>query len=237
MFRLIVAVSSLFVIADSAAASSPDPKSLAISGDELSRARELVQQLGSEQFAEREKAEIALAKMGRIARPALLEAANTDPNQEVRSRCTSLLPKATALEIRARLEVFLADTEGKFEHDLPGWNEFRVTVRNEWHMLGHLIWSDHSLDKAARGVFADLISGTTNRHVMMAVSCAQSELGSIAAARRQELYYQKYPRAIVVGGAIVRPNGPPRDPSTRTSRRCCSPSRSSHRSSPRARSR
>src|SRR5436190_13092418 len=75
---------------------SPDPKTLAVPDADLSKARQLVQQLGSEQFAERERAEETLAKMGRVARAALLEGANTDPSQEVRTRCQSLLPKATA---------------------------------------------------------------------------------------------------------------------------------------------
>ena len=89
-------------------AGSPDPKSLEIPAEELSRARELVQQLGSEQYAEREEAEQELAKMGRLARPALLEAANTDANQEIRSRASGLLPRATSLDFKARLDVFLA---------------------------------------------------------------------------------------------------------------------------------
>ena len=37
---------------------SPDPKSLAIPTEDLARARELVRQLGSEQFVDREKAEV-----------------------------------------------------------------------------------------------------------------------------------------------------------------------------------
>ena len=91
----------------SVAAASPDPKTLTVPAQELSKARELVHQLGSEQFADREKAELELAKMGRLARPALLEGVNTDPNPEVRSRCSDLLPKATALDLKARIEVFL----------------------------------------------------------------------------------------------------------------------------------
>ena len=199
-------------IAGAATAASPDPKSLTIPADELARARELVQQLGSEQFAEREKAEIELAKMGRLARPALVEGANTDPSQEVRARCSSLLPKAVSLDIKARLDVFLADADGKFEHDLPGWNQFRATLRNEWHLFGHQVWSDRSLDRAARVVFADLISTAINRQVILAAGGAQSDLGQIVAARRQELYNQKYPRAVVVGGMIIQPTVVRRDP-------------------------
>ena len=169
-------------------AGSPDPKSLEIPADELSRARELVQQLGSDQYATREKAEQELARMGRLARPVLLEAANTDPNQEVRARCSSLLPKATALDLKARIDVFLADAEGKYEHDLPGWHQFRGVLREEWSLFGFDVWSDRSLDKPARAVFAEIIASPDNRQIMMAAGGSKTELASIASARRQELY-------------------------------------------------
>lgn len=201
-------LAALVGLAGPAAASrgaSPDPKSLEIPADVLSKARELVQQLGSEQFAEREAAEQALAGLGRAARAALLDGANTDPNAEVRTRCQSLLPKATSLEMKARIEVFLADADGKYEHDLPGWNELRSFVRNEWSVFGHPVWSDRSLDRNARGVFADLISAPANRHVMMAVG-GQGDLASVASARRQELYSLAFPRAVVVGGMVTYPN-------------------------------
>ncbi len=193
-------------LAGTALAGSPDPKSLEVPADELARARELVQQLGSDQFTTREKAEQELAKMGRLARPVLLEAANTDPNQEVRARCSSLLPKATALDLRARIDVFLADTEGKYEHDLPGWHEFRNVLREEWSLFGYDVWSARSLDKPARTVFAEMIAAPENRQILMAASGSKTELASIATARRQELYSQKFPRAVVIGGRVVQPN-------------------------------
>ncbi len=189
-----------------APSASPDPKSLLIPEPELARAKDLVQKLGSEVYAEREDAEFSLAKMGRVARAALLEGANNDTNAEVRTRCQELLPKATILEMKARLAVFLADTEGKFEHDLAGWNQFRSLVRQEWTLLGHPIWSDRSLDATARTMFAELLSSLANRQILFAIGGQHSELGSLAAARRQELYSQKYPRAIGFGGGVRRPN-------------------------------
>jgi hypothetical protein len=212
MFRLTIA--SLLALATTATASaaSPDPKTLTIPSEQLSLARELVRQLGSEQFTEREEAEAALAKMGRYARPALLEGVNTDPNQEVRARCSSLLPKANALDLQARLDVFLADVEGKFEHDLPGWNQFRATVCQDWKLFGYDIPTNRGLEKAARGVFAELVSTTINRQVVMAASGPREELGSLAMARRLELYYQKYPRTMMIGGRVVRSTTTSRDP-------------------------
>jgi hypothetical protein len=217
MFRSCFALLLFTGLVTPAAAVSPDPnpKSLAIPAGELSKARELVQQLGSEQFTEREEAELELAKMGRLARPALVEGASTDPSQEVRSRCCSLLPKATALDIRARLDAFLADSDGKYEHDLPGWNQFRSTIRGDWTLFGYTLWSDQSQDKAARKVFADLIaSSSINRQIILAVGGGQHDLGQIVIARRQELYNMKFPRAIIAGGRVVRSAGVRQDPTT-----------------------
>jgi hypothetical protein len=209
MTRVLCVVPLLLLISSPASASSPaassDPKSLVIPAQELSKARELVQQLGSEQFQEREQAERDLEKMGRVARAALLEGVNNDPSPEVRSRCHTLLPRATSLEMKARLDVFLADTEGKHDHDLPGWNEFRSLTRDEWSIFGYPLWADSSLDKPARKIFAELLSTPINRQLVMATGGPESELGALAGARRQELYNQKYGRIIVGGGVVSRP--------------------------------
>jgi hypothetical protein len=202
MIRLSFVVLALF-LAGPALAGSPDPKSLDIPAEELSRARELVQQLGSEDYAEREQAEQELAKMGRLARPALLEAANTDPNQEIRSRASGLLPRATALDFKARLDVFLADADGKYEHDVPGWEQFRGLLRNEWSLFGHEVWADRSHDRAARAVYAEMLSSQPNRQILMAVNGSRSTLSAIALVRRQELHAQKFPRTAVRGRLVV----------------------------------
>jgi hypothetical protein len=214
MSRLFLTALLLFCAGPAAAAAqagNPDPKSLAVPDEELSKARELVQQLDSEQYAEREEAERELARMGRSARAALLDAVNGDPSPEVRARCNSLLPRATSLEMRARLETFLADAEGKYDHDIPGWPEFRKVVRHEWSLFGYPLPADTSLDKSARKVFADLLATLPNRHVVMAAGGADDDLGQLVAARRQELYNQKYGR-VVVGGRIVSGAVTRRDP-------------------------
>src|SRR5262249_1218187 len=68
------------------------------------------------------------------------------------------------------------------------------------------------LDKAARAVFAELISTPDNRAILMAANGQQSELGQVVAARRQELYNTKYPRAVVIGGGVVSQPPVRRDP-------------------------
>jgi hypothetical protein len=184
---------------------SPDPRTLSVPTDELTKSRALVRQLGSEEFEEREEADRALSKMGRSARIALLEGVNTSPNPEIRNRCAALLPRANALDLKARLEVFLADEEGKYEHDLQGWNQFRSMMRYEWTFLGCRIPPDRPFAKAARAVFVDLISTPANKSVVMAVGGSQTELSAMVIGRRQELYSQKYGRAALGGGFTAAP--------------------------------
>src|SRR5215813_7259533 len=104
------------IAAAGASAASPDPRDLAIPPAELARAKELVRRLGSEDYKDREAAQGELAKMKRLARPVLAEAAAADPSPEVRSRAARLLPRAEADELQARVDTFLADADGKFEH-------------------------------------------------------------------------------------------------------------------------
>lgn len=186
---------------------SPDPRTLVIPSTDRSRAHELVQQLGSEEFAAREEAEQALAAMGRLARPALLEGASSDPSPEVRARCESLLPRASALDMKARLEVFLADAEGKYEHDLPGWNQFRAVVCPDFNLFGFVISSDPKMKKAARDVFAELIASPTNRMVVMATAAGENELNAVAINRRLELVAQRPVRGGFGPGPIAAAGG------------------------------
>jgi hypothetical protein len=187
MLRIFLAFSLFAEAACPLYAVSPDPKTLIVPPGELSKSRELVHKLGSEEYAEREEAEQALAKMGRMAWPALLEGLNANPSPEVRHRCEALLPKATALEMKARFEVFLADVDGKYEHDLPGWNQFRAVVCNEWNLFGHRISADRSLEKAARSVFVELFATSANRNVVMATSPSTKDLDAVVVYRRREL--------------------------------------------------
>jgi hypothetical protein len=172
----------------------PDPRSLEVPPEELSKARELVQKLGSEAFHERETAERDLAAMGRLARAAILDGVNLDPDPEIRARCRTLLPKATAEEMKARLETFLADSEGKYEHDLPGWHKLRATVRGEWTMFGWTFTARPDADKAARELFIDFMKAPGGRQLLTAVDGTPQELGGMVATRKTEMYQALYPR-------------------------------------------
>jgi hypothetical protein len=174
-----------------APAASPNPDDLVPTPEVQVKCRGLVRLLGSEGFDEREEAQKQLAALGRTARPALLAGANTSPDPEVRARCAQLLPKATALDVQAKLETFLADTDGRYEHDLPAWKAFRSTVCDEWSFYGHTVWADRSLERTARKVFVELISAPTNRRLMLGVDGSRLELTDLVVARKMEFFARR----------------------------------------------
>jgi hypothetical protein len=212
MFRACFALAAIIgLLAPAAAAppaskADPNPKSLRVPPEELSKAHELVRKLGSEGYAEREEAERALAEMGRLARPALLDAAGGDPDPEVRARCSTLLPKATAAEMKARLASFMADAEGKYEHDLPGWHKLRATVRGEWQMFGWTYTARPGADKAARELFIEFMQARGGRKLLAALDGPPDELGRAVAAAKQDHYSGRFPRRPGVAARTPSPS-------------------------------
>jgi hypothetical protein len=177
-FGLAVVMCGLAMSISSAA--SPDPKDLAVPPQELLKARELVRRLASEDYGDREDAFTALAKMGRMARPALAEAATSDTSAEVRTRAARLLPRAEAEELKARIDTFLADNDQKFEHDLPAWRTFR-------NMLG--------TSKATQGLFVEMLQAPGNLEVLVALEQSEAEAGRAIADRRMSVYMRANPYA------------------------------------------
>lgn len=185
---------ALILAAGSSRAASQDPTDLEVPPELQVKSRALVRRLGSEEFAEREEAQKQLAALGRLARPALLDGANASPDPEVRFRCTGLLPAACALDLRARVETFLADAEGKYEHDLPGWKCVRATASGERSAFGRVLWADPARQKAAREIFAALIAHPDNRRLVVAAGGSPVQLSELAFARRQDLRRRRSPR-------------------------------------------
>src|SRR4051794_3874459 len=110
MHRSGLVLACLFAAAGWSRAASPNPDDLVATPELQVKARALVRQLGSDEFSAREDAQKQLAALGRLARPALVAGVNTSPDPEVRLRCAELLPAATALDNRAKIDTFLADT-------------------------------------------------------------------------------------------------------------------------------
>jgi len=154
----------------------PDPKHLTVPPADQARAAALVEKLGSPRFEDREKAQEDLSAMGRLAVPALAEALTKNASAEVRARCQALYPRARADDLQARLEVFVADEAGKFEHELPGWAEFRQITAG--------------CGPAARAVFAEVVAHPLGRELVM-TDLPPQDLGARIAVRRQELYTRR----------------------------------------------
>jgi hypothetical protein len=131
---------------------SPDPKSLDVPADVAKAAAELLKKLGSPTYKDRELASKELVKLWRQAVPVLMEGLASD-NPEVVERAEALLPKAQQLDMKARVACFLADTEGKYEHTLPGWGRFRETAGNS---------------KASRELFAEALKNKLTHQMLLA---------------------------------------------------------------------
>lgn len=171
-------------------AASPDPRELSVPPHELSRAQTLVRTLASETFRERERAQRELAAMGRLARPVLAAAAQSDPDPEVRSRCARLLPRATADDLKARTDAFLADADGKFEHDLPGWRRFREAA---------------GADQPARDLFVAVLKSGASGELLKAIDGPPEEAGRAVSDRRNQMYGQLTQRQV----RAFDPSAPP----------------------------
>src|SRR5262249_39512299 len=60
---------------------------------------------------------------------------------EVRLRARRLLGEIQSADLEARLKAFVEDTQGRQQHDIPGWDRFRKTIGE---------------NEAARKLFADM---------------------------------------------------------------------------------
>lgn len=155
----------------------PDPKHLVVPAAEHARAAALVEKLGSPRFEDREKAQEELIGLGRRAVPALSEALTKHTSAEVRARCQTLYPRARADDLQARLAVFMADEGGKFEHELPGWTEFRQVTAG--------------CGPSARTVFAELVTNPIGRELLFS-DLQPQDLGVRIAMRKQEMYQRRF---------------------------------------------
>ena len=172
---------------------SPDPKDLAVSPTELSKARELVRKLGSELYREREEAQAELSKMGRLARLAITEGVASNDDPEIRLRCTRLLPKASADDLKARIDTFLADNEGKFEHDLPGLKTFRKHV---------------GATVKVRELYVEILKSPYNMDMFSAMDKSETEGGRAVADRRNAMWNDMQHRPFPPNGKPVMPRQP-----------------------------
>lgn len=151
---------------------NPDPKSLEYGEAEVNKARALTRQLGSRDYKERETAARELGKLGRAGVIALKEARATDSNPEVRLRTDILLPRAESDDMRARVYCFLADKDGKYEHKLPGWTQFKALAGS---------------DKASRELFTEVLRKPDYHTLLMACEMSANDLSAVLTKHYQSI--------------------------------------------------
>jgi hypothetical protein len=102
---------------------------------------QLIKQLGHTSFTVRENAARTLTSRGIQARKYLKQAL-LNPDLEIRMRAHRILLKSLHSEFAARIAAFISDVDGKQEHDLPGWKQFREAMGS---------------DRNTRKLFADMV--------------------------------------------------------------------------------
>jgi len=171
----------------------PNPASLIVSQENEKAAIELIKKLASKSFAERDEATNDLREMGRLALHVITQTLENESNPEVRLRCEILLPKATADDILARLDCFLADKEAKYDHKLPGAKQFFAAAGSS---------------EAARNLFRELALSPENRPLIFAAGGKIDNLTRMVMERRTHFTN----RTIIAGGIVRSQNNVPTFP-------------------------
>ncbi len=153
-----------------------DPKSLDATAEQSAQAKGLVLQLNSASYRERESATRGLAKMGRLAVPALRAALATESSPEVQWRIDLVLPAAEAEDFKVRLACFQLDTEGRYEHRLAGWAKFKAVMGN---------------DPSTRALFTEEVANETYRKLLLAADRPADELGAALVTHYDAIHNRK----------------------------------------------
>ncbi|MDA7977489.1 MAG: hypothetical protein MPJ50_01810 [Pirellulales bacterium] len=122
------------------------------------QAIQLVEQLSSQRFQERDQATRKLAAMGMTA-VAALQAGLESSDAEVRSRCQAILADVIGRDFEDRVKRFQADPDGTDGYGLPGFDAYTQLLGNT---------------PATRTLFANMLE--QSRGVMMALSRDPEEL-------------------------------------------------------------
>ena len=174
-----------------AAAAAGNPATLHPSEADRRRAEELVNMLASPIFRHRANAIQQLRQMGRRALTVIAPASESHPDPEVRFRCELLRPAAEAEEFTARLQLFLADTAGQYEHRLPGWQTFQKLVGTGQH---------------ERVFYVTLLKSENNRSLLAELSSAPEELRAKLLNRLSDLHAKMFPQFLAPGEKRYSPS-------------------------------
>jgi len=162
------------------------PASSAAKGDadeevDAEESRRLVEQLGSESFDQRRAAETQLRQTGLAAQSALMKGLSNDDLQ-IRRTCRRLLNDILESDYQMRLARFENDTQGLFEHDLPGWDRYREIAGD---------------DQAARKLFSEM-------HQAEGALLISTESGKVPMADALDIRYENVYRMMRLPNAKQR---------------------------------
>ena len=133
-------------------------------------AKALVQALGDVSFSAREEAAKKILALGPAAKAALQEGLQST-DLEIQSRCELLLVTVLEQDFKVRLNAFLADKEGKAEHDLPGWKRYR-------QVMGH--------DAGSREIYAEMAKN--HRRLLEEAEAAPKTVGARLSGEIQGMF-------------------------------------------------
>jgi hypothetical protein len=152
---------------------------------------QLINDLGSSEFAIRDRAYRKLGEFEGKAYRLLLAAESQSADAEVRHRCGLLLPAARVADLNARIAAFLEDKSGQFAHDLPGLARYREITRG---------------NPSATAYFAQILRDPGTQKLFLAAEANPDDIPSAVAARAVELQ-QRQGRTVAVPppGLVVRP--------------------------------
>ena len=136
----------------------------------------LVQQLGDEEFATRERATNRLIEIGLPARSPL-ERGSDHPDREIRYRCERILGIVLELDFQRRLTAFATGrSDGT---DLPAWNRFRELFGDDGESRAMFV----EIQKAEGELMVTVENGPDGVAAMINSRCAELQLTQRSAGR------------------------------------------------------
>jgi hypothetical protein len=157
----------------------------------------LIGELGSGDFAVRDRAYRKLGAFEGKAYRQLLAAEMQSTDAEIRHRCGLLLPAARVADLNARITAYLDDQKGQYAHDLPGLARYREITRG---------------NPSANTFFAQLLRDSGTQKLLLAAEASPADIPAAVTARAVELQQRLGrpvavpPPGLVVGPAVVRPS-------------------------------
>ena len=177
---VLLSLTMLLAAARTAAAAPDVPES---NSDDAQQYDQWVEQLGADDFQERESALRRLTGQGLASRAALRRGLK-NPDLEIRLRCGQILAAILADDLNHRLSAFIDDVDGKQDHKLPAWDIYSKYAGD---------------DRGARELFVEIFRG--ERELLMALDAPPQDREAQFLTRLERMQEEMFGRS--------RPNNTP----------------------------